>query len=217
MSNTNQNGINLPSAPLVTGQDIVRSADGITCQAAVASAGPYLDAGLIGTNDIYERDSVALYGRVVVPLGKRGRRVDCTRLYDLEIKRLHMEVALMQMSQVETTHGSSLLSQTELPVNTSKHGHPHKDHLLSHDVHAHHSLKAEAKREEAQRPVPPPISSHHTSNNSIPPPRDFKIAQAPSLKPKMKVDQDRISDLSAPSNRTVIHIKDSVIHIRRLR
>lgn len=93
----NQNSMNLPSAPVVSGQDVVRGADGTTCQSAIASGGPYVDVGVLQSQDFYARDSAALYGRVVFPLGKRSRRVDCTRLYRLEIERMRMELELLRM------------------------------------------------------------------------------------------------------------------------
>jgi len=95
-SSYNQNGFNLPSIPNVTGQDIVRGSGGISCQSSVGSGGPNFDLGVIGSNDMFDRDSMSVYGRITVPLGKRPKRVDCTRLYDLEISRLQMELQLMR-------------------------------------------------------------------------------------------------------------------------
>ncbi|NNE57746.1 MAG: hypothetical protein HKN36_06525 [Hellea sp.] len=95
-SSYNQQGFNLPSSQRVTGQDVIRAPGGLSCQTAIASNGPTLDVGVIGTNDIYSRDSAAFYGRVTVPLGKKPKRVDCSRLYDLEIERLKMELALLR-------------------------------------------------------------------------------------------------------------------------
>lgn len=95
-SSYNQQGFNLPAAPRSTGQDIVRGSGGISCQSAVGGNGPVFDMGIIGTNDIYSRDSTALYGRITVPLGKKPKRVDCSKLYDLEIQRLKMELQLMR-------------------------------------------------------------------------------------------------------------------------
>jgi hypothetical protein len=95
-SSYNQNGFNLPTIPNVTGQDIVRGSGGISCQSSVGSGGPNFDLGVIGSNDMFDRDSMSVYGRITVPLGKRPKRVDCTRLYDLEISRLQMELQLMR-------------------------------------------------------------------------------------------------------------------------
>lgn len=105
----NQNAVTLPTAPSVSGQDVVRGADGTTCQSAVASGGPYLDVGVLQSQDFYARESAALYGRVVVPLGKRAQRVDCTALYKLEIERMRMELELLRMG----LGGTDILSFAE--------------------------------------------------------------------------------------------------------
>ena len=93
----NQNSVYLPTTPSVSGQDMVRGAGGVTCQSAVASGGAYVDVGLIGAQDVFNRDTAALYGRVVVPLGKRPDRPDCTKLYEMELARMQMELDLMRM------------------------------------------------------------------------------------------------------------------------
>ncbi|GGX72565.1 hypothetical protein GCM10011309_23650 [Litorimonas cladophorae] len=95
-SSFNQNGFNLPSQAFVSGQDVIKSTSGITCQSAIGHGGPKLDMGVIGSNDLFDRDSVSIYGRVSVPIGKRPKRVDCTQLYDLEISRLKMELQLLR-------------------------------------------------------------------------------------------------------------------------
>ena len=47
---------------------------------------------------INQRDREALaYARVTVPLGKQPKRIDCSRVYELEIERLREEVALLRM------------------------------------------------------------------------------------------------------------------------
>ena len=93
----NQNSVYLPTPPIAQGQDIVRGASGVSCQSAVASGGPYVDIGLISAQDVYNRDTAAFYGRIVVPLGKRPERPDCTKLYELEIARLRLELELLRM------------------------------------------------------------------------------------------------------------------------
>ena len=98
----NQQGFNLPSAPRPTGQDIVRGSGGISCQSAVSGSGPMLDMGVIGTDDPFGRDSTSVYGRISVQLGKRPGRVDCTRLYDLELERLRLELSLLREAQSDT-------------------------------------------------------------------------------------------------------------------
>lgn len=93
----NQNSFSLPNIETPYGQDEVRSASGVSCRSSVASSGPYVDMGVIGSEDVYRREGTAVYGRVVIPLGQRPRRVDCTSLYELEIERLRMELELMRM------------------------------------------------------------------------------------------------------------------------
>ena len=92
----NQQGFNLPSAPRATGQDVVRGSGGISCQSAVNGNGPVVDMGMIGTEDPYGRGSASVYGRVTIPLGKSPRRVDCTRLYDMELQRLTLELEMLR-------------------------------------------------------------------------------------------------------------------------
>lgn len=99
-SSFNQNGFNLPNQPNISGQDMIRGPSGITCQSAIGTNGPKLDMGMIGSNDIFDRETISFYGRISVPLGKKAKRVDCTRLYDLEISRLKMELQLMRAGAI---------------------------------------------------------------------------------------------------------------------
>ena len=112
----NQNSVNLPSAPITSGQDIVRGADGTSCQTAIASGGPYLDVGVLQSQDFYERNSAAVYGRIVIPIGKRAKRLDCTRLYQLEIERMRMELELLRMGTTYTAMPVGLQAPQERPT-----------------------------------------------------------------------------------------------------
>jgi len=95
--NQNQTGLDLPGVNLPQGYDEVRTSDGTSCRSSNSGDGAYADMGVIGGNDDEGRmKSGAVYGRVVVPLGKRGTRLDCRRLYDLEIERLQAEVRLLK-------------------------------------------------------------------------------------------------------------------------
>lgn len=97
--NQNISGFNLPGVTLPQGHDEVRAADGTTCRSAVGGNGAYMDLGVIGNPEqtTTGESSFSAYGRIVVPLGANRKRVDCTRLYDLEVARLEMELKLMQM------------------------------------------------------------------------------------------------------------------------
>lgn len=89
-------GFSLPGVQLPQGADEVRAADGTTCRSAVSNSGAYLDMGLMGKPGASSKD-VSAYGRVVVPIGKTPKRLNCAQLYELEVERLKMELQLMKM------------------------------------------------------------------------------------------------------------------------
>lgn len=94
--NQNQTGFSLPGVTLPQGQDEVRASDGTTCRSAVSGSGAYMDVGLIqgaGKNT----GETAAYGRIIVPLERKRARIDCTKLYELEVQRLQMELKLLKM------------------------------------------------------------------------------------------------------------------------
>ncbi len=92
----NQNaGFSLPGVQLPQGSDEVRASDGTSCRSAVGGTGAYLDVGVIG-NPQSEAKRGSYYGRIVVPLGRSPTRLDCAKLYELEVERLRMELRLMQ-------------------------------------------------------------------------------------------------------------------------
>jgi hypothetical protein len=94
--NQNQSGFTLPGVTLPQGQDEVRAADGTTCRNSVSGSGAYVDVGVIRGNGTDSRD-LATYGRLVIPLGRQPKRLDCARLYELEVQRLQMELRLAKM------------------------------------------------------------------------------------------------------------------------
>lgn len=101
------NSFQLPGVSLPSGSDEVRAADGTSCRSAVGNGGAYLDIGVIGNpsaltgsntgSTTTDSGTTSAYGRIVIPLGRSRKRVDCTRLYDLEVRRLEMELRLMEM------------------------------------------------------------------------------------------------------------------------
>lgn len=107
-----QSGIYLPPAPNGPGgEDSIESSSGTRCRQSINSNGGYIDIGLAGSAgsgipqqsgvfiSINERDKEALgYARVTIPLGKKPRRIDCSRIYELEIARLRQEVELLKMN-----------------------------------------------------------------------------------------------------------------------
>jgi len=94
--NQNETGFNLPGVTLPQGQDEVHASDGTTCRSAVSGSGAYVDLGVIRGNE-QSNNSVATYGRVVIPIGRTPKRLDCSRLYELEVERLQMELRLLKM------------------------------------------------------------------------------------------------------------------------
>ena len=94
--NQNQTGFTLPGVTLPQGQDEVHASDGTTCRSAVSGSGAYFDLGLIHGNSQSNND-LATYGRVVIPIGRTPKRLDCSRLYELEVERLQMELRLLKM------------------------------------------------------------------------------------------------------------------------
>ncbi|BCM20932.1 hypothetical protein [Mesorhizobium sp. J8] len=97
--NQNQTGFSLPGVSLPQGQDEVHASDGTTCRSAVSGSGAYLDLGVIrGNNNSNQANGdIATYGRVVIPIGRTPKRVDCSRLYELEVERLQLELKLLKM------------------------------------------------------------------------------------------------------------------------
>ncbi|WP_160605573.1 hypothetical protein [Pontixanthobacter aquaemixtae] len=108
-------GIFLPAAPRgAGGEDSIETAEGTRCRQSINSNGSYLDLGLTGRASkpltqpqalnlpfllSQDRDSEMLaYARVTIPLGKKPQRIDCSRLYELEITRLKRELELLRLA-----------------------------------------------------------------------------------------------------------------------
>ena len=113
---TQNAGFSLPGVTLPSGTDEVRAADGTSCRSAVGGNGAYLDVGVIGKQS--SSNDNAYYGRVVVPLGKAPKRLNCSALYELEIERLKLELELAkagmgrtQDAEIDSTETSSLEDQ----------------------------------------------------------------------------------------------------------
>ena len=96
-------GILLPPAPVGPGgEDSITTSEGVRCSNSINSSGGYLDFGVAGGDlsnyaDIEPGQSAIGYARVIIPLGAPPRRLDCARLYDLEIARLKAEIELLKI------------------------------------------------------------------------------------------------------------------------
>lgn len=94
VNSTNSNtSFNLPQAPRPNGFDQIRTSTGTTCRSSMAGNGSYLDMGAIAQHTDQDfTDNTAIYARLVIPLGKRPQRIDCSKLYSLEIERLQIQL-----------------------------------------------------------------------------------------------------------------------------
>ncbi len=93
-------GFSLPGVTLPSGTDEVRAADGTSCRSAVGGNGAYIDMGVIGKQSTANDN--AYYGRVVIPLGRNSKRLDCSQLYALEVERLKLELELAKAGMGRT-------------------------------------------------------------------------------------------------------------------
>lgn len=84
----------LPSA----GYDRVRTSTGAECQTSL-DTGKYFNTGVYAVNDESNasNDSVGVYANYTVMLGRdKIERVNCNRLYDLQVQRDSVEIARLQ-------------------------------------------------------------------------------------------------------------------------
>lgn len=107
-----QMGVYLPPAPQGPGgEDTIESASGTRCRQSINSNSGYVDVGVAGTAgsgipqghgvfvSVTDRDTEAMaYARVTIPLGKRPQRLDCSKVYELEIERLKQEIELLKLN-----------------------------------------------------------------------------------------------------------------------
>lgn len=99
-------GLLLPSPPVGPGgEDAITTSEGVRCSQSINSSGGYLDFGVAGgdlsnyaTAGTGAGDQSAIgYARIIIPLGASPRRLDCARLYDLEIARLRAEIEMLKV------------------------------------------------------------------------------------------------------------------------
>lgn len=103
--------MNIPS-PIGGMGDEVRSRDGVICREG--SQGSSLDIGVaansgtsgypgyLGAPQNIGNNNATAYARVTIPLGGARQRVDCNRLYELELQRLRLELEQARQSQGAT-------------------------------------------------------------------------------------------------------------------
>lgn len=100
-------GIFLPPAPGQSGgEDSISTPSGLNCRQSLNSNGPILDLGIAGTSQFVRETNAFLsddeddysaigYARIVIPLGKKPKRIDCSQIFELEIERLKRELELL--------------------------------------------------------------------------------------------------------------------------
>ena len=110
-ANAGTTGVYLPPAPSGPGgEDSIETSSGTRCRQSINSNGSYLDVGVMGSaasplpdeggryafGDDRDRQAT-VYARVSIPLGKRPERIDCSRVYELELDKLRREVELLRL------------------------------------------------------------------------------------------------------------------------
>lgn len=107
-----QTGFYLPTTAPSYGQDEFRAADGTTCRSTmdgtrrievgtfasgsrIDSANPY---GLPGYVTSPNNGNAGVYGRFAMSLDAAPKRMNCNRLYELEIEKRELEVEMMKRS-----------------------------------------------------------------------------------------------------------------------
>lgn len=82
-------GIQIPSARSGFQSDEVNTSSGVRCRQAVGSP-LSIDMGVVA-----DQDDQGVYGRITIPIGA-PKRLDCSRLYDLEVERLKAEIEMLR-------------------------------------------------------------------------------------------------------------------------
>ncbi len=75
-----------PSSNIQNSSDIVRTADGASCEQSL-STGKHAEVGSFKVDN-----SSGVYVRMVFQLGKKKSKIDCSRMYNLEVQRMELEL-----------------------------------------------------------------------------------------------------------------------------
>jgi hypothetical protein len=102
-----QNGsltLSMPSAPGSFQSDRFRAGD-LDCSMAIGSA-TNVEFGVLGvinnnqqitTSVAPQNRDVGVYGRIIIPIGIPKGRVDCNRLYEMELRKRQMEIEKLEL------------------------------------------------------------------------------------------------------------------------
>jgi hypothetical protein len=106
-----QSSIQLPVRSGQSGYDEVRTSSGAFCRQSVSSA-VIAEAGVVQLQKdepvfgADQRQEAALYGRITWAIGT-PKRLDCARLYELEIETLRAELDMMREQREMAIYGSN--------------------------------------------------------------------------------------------------------------
>jgi len=102
-------GAYLPASPRGQGgQDVIETGSGTRCSQSMNSGKGYFDVGVVGAmGSGIERDASVnlnshnneslVYLRATIPIGAPPKRIDCYRVYELELERLRTELEYFKM------------------------------------------------------------------------------------------------------------------------
>ena len=101
-STSNSLSLSLPNSSLGYQSDKFRAGE-LDCSNAIGSA-TQLEFGVTGliqggtiSTDNKKTGDIGVYSRIIIPLGKRAKsRIDCNRLYELELQKKELEVMKLQ-------------------------------------------------------------------------------------------------------------------------
>ncbi|CCN86039.1 conserved exported hypothetical protein [Vibrio nigripulchritudo SFn27] len=109
--------LSIPSATIPSGYDRITTSDGTTCESTIASD-MYIQTGVMGLkaghdyadntygrykhNNLEARDNFGVYAQLVIPIGKKRERIDCNRLYELEIRHLKEQLVKLKLEAMTT-------------------------------------------------------------------------------------------------------------------
>lgn len=85
--------ISLPNSPNSYNYDEIQTSEGTRCHQGISN-GKSFEFGVAGT----DASNTVAYARLIVPIGKKPKRIDCSRVYELEIQRLKAELEIMKYS-----------------------------------------------------------------------------------------------------------------------
>ena len=110
VSTNGQVGIVLPNNQQSFNHDEIRTSSGLSCRQAAGSS-TNVEFGVVGSDEQFDRSSfdptgesgtlnqrAAVYARITHSFGA-PKRLDCSRVYDLEVERLKAEIELLRLEQ----------------------------------------------------------------------------------------------------------------------